>query len=66
MKNNIEISKSVFESIKHIDEYGNEYWCARELMIVLEYQKWERFNNVINAAKISCEQSNSIIEDHFP
>lgn len=24
-----------FESIKHIDEYGNEYWEARELMPLL-------------------------------
>ena len=22
---------SIFENIKHIDEYGNEYWYAREL-----------------------------------
>lgn len=38
MKNNIEISKSVFENIKHIDEYGNEYWYARELQKVLDYK----------------------------
>ena len=24
-----------FEDIKHIDEYGNEFWYARELMEVL-------------------------------
>ena len=24
-------NKSIFESIKHIDENGNEYWEAREL-----------------------------------
>ena len=22
---------NIFENIKHIDEYGNEYWSAREL-----------------------------------
>lgn len=44
-----------FDDIKHIDEFGQEYWEARELMKVLEYKKWERFNNVIEAAKISCE-----------
>lgn len=27
------------ERIKHIDEYGNEYWEARELMTLLEYNK---------------------------
>ena len=29
----------VFEDIKHIDEDSNEYWYARELMVVLEYKK---------------------------
>ena len=26
-------TEKVFEDIKHIDENGNEYWEARELMI---------------------------------
>lgn len=26
-----EYNETIFESIKHIDEYGNEYWLAREL-----------------------------------
>lgn len=38
--NNIEqYNENIFESIKHIDEYGNEYWEARELMPILEYSK---------------------------
>lgn len=28
-----------FEEIKHIDEYGEEFWYARELMKVLQYSK---------------------------
>ena len=55
----------IFESIKHIDESGNEYWLARELQIVLDYKKWQKFINVIESAKISCKQSNFIIDDHF-
>ena len=35
----LEISNSVFENIKRIDEEGNEYWLARELMPLLEYNK---------------------------
>ena len=58
-------NNSMFENIKHIDEYGNEYWYARELQKVLEYKRWDKFNNVINNAKIACEKSNYIIEDHF-
>ena len=27
----------MFEDAKHIDENGNEYWLARELVQILEY-----------------------------
>ena len=66
MKKIIESDESLFESIKHIDEYGNEYWEARELMPLLEYSKWENFHKVIKRAKIACETSNNNINDHFP
>lgn len=54
-----------FESIKHIDESGCEFWYARELMNALEYKRWDKFNNVINNAKLACERSNNVVEDHF-
>lgn len=60
-----EYNETVFESIKHIDENGNEYWLARELQIVLDYKKWQKFINVIDNVKIACEQSKMIINDHF-
>lgn len=59
-------NEKIFEDIKHIDEYGNEYWEARELMTILDYKKWERFNNAIETAKIACEKSNNLVCDHFP
>ncbi len=38
--NNLETyTEKTFDDIKHIDEYGNEYWLARELMQTLEYKK---------------------------
>ena len=60
-----EYNETVFENIKHIDEYGNEYWLARELQIVLDYKKWQKFVNVIENAKMACEQSKFIIDEHF-
>lgn len=59
-------SEKIFEDIKHVDEYGNEYWEARELMVILEYKKWDKFKNVIGKAKISCKASNNEVSDHFP
>lgn len=54
-----------FEKIKHIDENGNEFWYARELMNVLEYKQWRRFEQVIQRAKEACKNSSSVIDDHF-
>lgn len=57
-------SKS-FEEIKHIDENGVEFWYARELMIILEYKQWRRFESVINKAKESCKNSDISVIEHF-
>ena len=54
-----------FESIKHTDEYGVEFWYARELMVMLEYGKWGNFIKVIDKAKQSCENSSISAVEHF-
>lgn len=65
MKEIIEYTEKVFEDIKHIDEEGNEYWLARELQVVLEYKRWDKFCNVIEISKINCENSDKIVNNHF-
>ena len=67
MKENslINFTEDNFESIKHIDENGVEFWYARELMIVLEYKQWRRFEQVIERAKEACKNSNVNVYDHF-
>ena len=62
----LDINNSIFDSIKHIDENGNEYWEARELMPLLEYSKWENFHKVIKRAMIACKTSNNKVLEHFP
>ena len=37
--NELILNNSIFENIKHIDDNGNAYWEARELMPLLEYSK---------------------------
>ena len=56
-------TNSIFESIKNIDEYGKEYWYARELQKVLEYKDWRNFQKVIDKAVISAKNSISDKED---
>ena len=52
-----EYTEKIFEDIKHIDENGNEYWLARELMPLLDYKDWRNFNKVIAKAIISANNS---------
>ena len=56
-------SNSTFEDIKHIDDYGNEFWFARELQKVLEYKDWRNFQKVIDKAVLSANNSLSSEED---
>ena len=58
-------NEKTFEDIKHIDECGNEYWYARELQVALDYKRWDKFCNVIESAKIACENSNNAVLNHF-
>lgn len=56
---------TLFESIKHVDENGAEYWTSRSLWKILEYNEYRNFIPVIEKAKIACENSGQRIEDHF-
>lgn len=59
------INESIFESIKHVNEQGQEYWTARELQPVLEYKQWRQFSDVIDKAKAACDTSKIKVSDHF-
>ncbi len=61
----IERNNKSFEDIKHTDENGVEFWYARELMPILQYSNWQNFEKIVNKAKISCENSNINVLDHF-
>ena len=61
----IDKNNKSFENIKHIDENGIEFWYARELMSVLQYSNWQNFERIINKAKMSCQNSDISILDHF-
>lgn len=58
-------NETIFENIKHINEYGEEFWYGRELQQVLEYSQWRRFESVINRAKEACENSGNAVDEHF-
>lgn len=65
MSNIKEYQEKIFEEIKHINEFGEEFWYARELQIVLDYSEWRNFNLVIKKAITACENSQNNRIDHF-
>lgn len=58
-------SEKIFEDIKHFTNENVEFWYARELQVVLEYTQWRNFNQVIEKAKVACENSGINVSDHF-
>ena len=56
-------SQQTFESIKHTDENGTEFWYARELQVALEYTEWRSFEKSIKRAKEACTASGFIETD---
>lgn len=51
------MSNTIFENIKNIDENGNEYWSARDLQEVLQYKEFRNFETAIKKAITACENS---------
>lgn len=66
MKDNLmKNTEKTFESIKHIDENGVEFWYARELMIALGYLGWDKFKKVIEKAIVACKNSEVLATECF-
>ncbi len=59
------MKQNQFETIKHLDDEGKEYWSSRELARELEYPDYRKFLAVIEKAKTACENSGEVIHNHF-
>lgn len=58
-------SEQTFERIKHINDYGQEYWLAREMQHALEYSDYRNFQQIIFKAMEACKGVGAEVEDHF-
>lgn len=65
-KSRIKTIMQQYDAVAHKEEEINiEFWYARELMLLLGYERWENFEKAINRAMNSCETSSIEVSDHF-
>lgn len=57
------MGSSPFDAIRREDERG-EYWSARDLMPLLGYTKWERFEDSIGRARVSMFSAGEHADKH--
>jgi DNA-damage-inducible protein D len=59
-------STTPFDAIRRDTLEGREYWSARDLMPLLGYERWERFADAIDRAKVSAHNSGYDVAQNFP
>lgn len=61
----IERLVSAFEDASQSNDDDIEFWDARDLQGLLGYSKWDNFLEVIQKAKVACEESGQLLTNHF-
>jgi len=61
----VRLHASFEDMVQQFPDTGTEFWCARDLQMLLGYAKWENFAKVINKAISACESSGNDPKDHF-
>ncbi len=61
----VRLHYSFEEMVQRFPDTQTEFWCARDLQMLLGYAKWENFAKVIDRAITSCENAGFNPKDHF-
>ena len=59
------VEYSIFDNIKQVNQYGNEYWSARDLMHELGYEKWQKFEGALERARQSANLRGYNFDDYL-
>ncbi len=59
------MNTNIFEQIKKINAFNQEFWRARELFKLLGYTEYSKFLPAIERAKMACEGSRQAVKLHF-
>ena len=58
-------AQSPFDSIKRVGEDGAEYWSARDLMPLMAYSTWQKFETPLDRAIATAENQGMDVENLF-
>jgi DNA-damage-inducible protein D len=61
----VRLHSSFEDMMQRYPDTGTEFWCARDLQMLLGYAKWENFAKVIDKAITSCKTAGFDAKDHF-
>jgi DNA-damage-inducible protein D len=66
MANELEKTRHLtFESIRRVNQSGQDFWSSRELGKILGYSEYRNFLPVIEKAGEACKKSQNAVSDHF-
>ena len=54
-----------FEKKANKGKDGIEFWYARDLQVLFEYELWQNFQKIVNKAKQACKTSKKAVDNHF-
>jgi DNA-damage-inducible protein D len=61
----VRLHASFEDMVRTHPEAGTEFWCARDLQMLLGYAQWKNFAKVIDKAITSCQNAGHDPKDHF-
>jgi DNA-damage-inducible protein D len=61
----VRLHTSFEDMVRKYPDTGTEFWCARDLQMLLGYAQWRNFAAVIDKAITACENAGYEAKDHF-
>lgn len=61
----VRLHSSFEDMVRKHPETGTEFWCARDLQMLLGYLQWRSFADVIDKAITACQNAGYEPRDHF-
>lgn len=61
----VRLHASFEDMVRKHPQTGTEFWCARDLQMLLGYAQWKNFAKVIDKAITACQNAGYDPKDHF-